>query len=188
MKLDKLFTKKRFIFLALFAALVFIGNRINFSALVGAEKQYFTMFQFLGLIFGSVSVLIAEIADYFISGKAFSLINIVRLTPMLFASYYFGTKRKSISVIVPLLAIAAFVLHPIGRTVWFFSLYWTIPIIVKMLPKKYSQNVLLKSLGATFTAHSVGGAAWIWAIPMTAGQWIALIPVVAFLQLLFAAG
>lgn len=196
MKLDKLFTKKRIIFLLLFAAMVFAGGKINFSALVGAENQFFTMFQFfgpiagsfLGPIFGSVSVLIAEIADYFISGKAFSLINIVRLTPMLFAAYYFGTKRKSISVIVPLLAIAAFVLHPVGRTVWFFSLYWTIPIIVKMLPKKYSQNVLLKSLGATFTAHSVGGAAWIWAVPMTAGQWTALMPVVAYERLLFAAG
>ena len=196
MKLDKLFTKKRIIFLSIFAAMVFAGGKINFSALVGAENQFFTMFQFfgpiagsfLGPIFGSFSVLIAEIADYFVSGKAFSLINIIRLTPMLFAAYYFGTKRKSISVIVPLLAIAAFVLHPVGRTVWFFSLYWTIPIIVKMLPNRYSQNVLLKSLGATFTAHSVGGAAWIWAIPMTAGQWIALIPVVAYERILFAAG
>ena len=107
---------------------------------------------------------------------------------MLFAAYYFGTKKKSISIVVPLIAIAIFMLHPIGRQVWFFSLYWTIPIIVKVLPKKYSNNVLLKSLGATFTAHSVGGAAWIWTVPMAAGQWVALIPVVAYERLLFAAG
>lgn len=196
MEMKKLFSKKRIAFLLLFIAMVFVGNRINFSVLVGAENQYFTFFQFfgpiagsfLGPIFGIIAVLGAELADFLAVGKAFSIINIIRLTPMLFAAYYFGTKKKITSVIVPLIAIAAFVLHPIGRQVWFFSLYWTIPIIVKLLPKKYSNNVLLKSLGATFTAHSVGGAAWIWTVPMAAGQWIALIPVVAYERLLFAAG
>jgi len=193
---NNLFSKKRIIFLLLFVVMVFIGNKINFSTLVGAKNQFFTFFQFfgpiagsfLGPIFGAISVLFAELADFLLTGKAFTPINIIRLTPMLFAAYYFGTKKKSISVIVPLIAIAAFVLHPIGRQVWFFSLYWTIPIIVKILPKKYSDNVLLKSLGSTFTAHSVGGAAWVWTVPMTAGQWVALIPVVAYERLLFAGG
>lgn len=194
--MKNIFTKKRIIFLLLFVVMVFIGNRINFSALVGAEKQYFTLFQFfgpiagsfLGPIFGIMSVLGAELADYMLVGKAFTLINIIRLTPMLFAAYYFGTKKKSLSIIIPLIAIAVFVLHPIGREVWFYSLYWAIPIIVIVLPKKYSGNVLLKSLGATFTAHSVGGAAWVWTVPMTAEQWIMLIPVTAYERLLFAAG
>jgi len=196
MEIRKIFSKKRIIFLVLFIAMVFVGNRINFSALVGAKNQYFTLFQFfgpiagsfLGSVFGVIAVLFAQLADFLLVGKAFSLINVIRLTPMLFAAYYFGTKKKSLSIIVPLVAIAAFVLHPVGRQVWFYSLYWTIPIIVKILPKKYSGNVLLKSLGATFTAHSVGGAAWIWSVPMTAEQWIMLIPVTAYERLLFAAG
>src|SRR3989339_877695 len=196
MEIRKIFSKKRIIFLVLFIAMVFVGNRINFSALVGAKNQYFTLFQFfgpiagsfLGSVFGVIAVLFAQLADFLLVGKTFSLINVIRLTPMLFAAYYFGTKKKSLSIIVPLVAIAAFVLHPVGRQVWFYSLYWTIPIIVKILPKKYSGNVLLKSLGATFTAHSVGGAAWIWAVPMTAEQWIMLIPVTAYERLLFAAG
>ena len=196
MEIRKIFSKKRIIFLVLFIAMVFVGNRINFSALVGAKNQYFTLFQFfgpiagsfLGSVFGVIAVLFAQLADFLLVGKAFSLINVIRLTPMLFAAYYFGTKKKSLSIIVPLVAIAAFVLHPVGRQVWFYSLYWTIPIIVKILPKKYSGNVLLKSLGATFTAHSVGGAAWIWSVPMTVEQWIMLIPVTAYERLLFAAG
>lgn len=194
--MKNIITKKRIIFLLLFIAMVFVGNRLNFSGLVGTNNQYFTFFQFfgpiagsfLGSIFGVIAVLAAEIADFLIVGKAFTLINLVRLTPMLFAAYYFGTKKKSLSIIIPLMAIAAFVLHPVGRQVWFYSLFWTIPIIVMILPKKYSANVLLKSLGATFTAHSVGTAAWIWSIPMTAEQWIMLIPVTAYERLLFAAG
>tara|TARA_Y100000294_G_C8555575_1_gene337072 strand:- start:1890 stop:2327 length:438 start_codon:yes stop_codon:yes gene_type:complete len=107
---------------------------------------------------------------------------------MLFAAYYFGSKKKNLSIIVPIIAIALFILHPVGRQVWFFTLFWTIPIIGKLLPKKYSNNVLVKSYGATFTALSIGGALWIWTIPTTAAQWIALIPVVIVERFLFGAG
>ena len=194
--MSKIFSKKGIIFLLLFAALVFIGKKINFSPLVGAENQFFTLFQFfgpvaggfLGPVIGALSVLIAQSANFLFTGTEVNLINLIRLTPMIFAAYYFGSKKRNLSIVVPLIAIALFVLHPIGRQVWFFSLYWTIPIIIKFLPKKYSNSVPLRSLGATFTAHSVGGAAWIYTVPMTAGQWIALIPVVAYERLLFAAG
>ena len=196
MDLQKIFTKKRVIFIAIFTVLVLIGKQINFSPLVGADNQFFTLFQFfgpiagafLGSIIGALAVLIAELIDFFIVGKEVTLINLLRLSPMIFAAYYFGTKKKNLSIIVPIIAIAAFVLHPVGREVWFFSLFWTIPIIAKLLPQKYSNSLISRSLGATFTAHSVGGAFWIWTIPMTAGQWIALIPIVIYERALFAAG
>jgi hypothetical protein len=196
MDLQKMFTKKRLVFIAIFTVLVLVGKNINFSPLVGAENQFFTLFQFfgpiaggfLGSIFGVVAVLFAQLIDFFIVGKEASLINVLRLTPMLFAAYYFGTKKKNLNVIVPIIAIIAFISHPVGREVWFFTLFWTIPIIGKLLPKKYSDNVLVKSYGATFAAHSVGGALWIWTIPMAAGQWIALIPVVFVERFLFGAG
>lgn len=190
------FSKKKIIFIILFGIMVFVGRRINFSAIIGAENQYFTLFQFfgpvagsfLGPILGAISVLMAEIADYLIFNKVFTLINIIRLTPMLFAAYYFGNKKRDISLIIPVIAMALFIAHPVGRKVWFFSLYWTIPIIVKLLPKRYSTNVLLKSLGATFTAHSVGSTAWLYTVAMTPEQWIALIPIVAYERFLFASG
>ncbi len=196
MDISKIFTKKGSIFLILFSALALIGMNINFSKLVGAESQFFTLFQFfgpvagsfLGPIVGALSVLIAQLSNFFIVGNEFDLLNLLRLTPMLFAAYYFGSKKKSLGVIIPLIAIALFVLHPVGRQVWFFSLFWTIPIIVKILPKKYSDSVAAKSLGATFTAHAIGGAFWIWTVPMTAAQWIALIPIVIYERTLFASG
>jgi hypothetical protein len=189
-------TSKKLVFVAIFIALTLIGKNLNFSSLVGAENQSFTMFQFfgpvagsfLGPILGVISVLGAQLIDFLVAGKIFTLVNIIRLSPMLFAAYYFGTKKKHLSLIIPILAMAAFILHPVGRQVWFFSLYWTIPVIAKLLPKRYSENILAKSLGATFTAHAVGSAAWIWSVPMTPEQWILLIPIVAFERLLFAAG
>ena len=197
MKTNKIFSKKKIIFLLLFSGLALIGMNINFSALVGAENQYFTLFQFFGPIAGSflgpvvgvIAVFIAEIVDLIVSDKALTLLNIGRLFTMLFATYFFATDaKKMLKIITPLAAIFLFVLHPVGREVWFFTLYWTIPIIATLLPKKYSNSLVARSLGATFTAHAVGGALWIWTVPMTAAQWIGLIPIVAYERLLFAAG
>src|SRR3989344_5980978 len=196
MKLNKLITKKGLLFLLIFSVLVFIGDRINFSKLVGAENQFFTLFQFfgpvagafLGPVVGILSVLIAEVSSYLLLGKAFTLINALRLLPMLFAAWYFGTKKDKLSFLVPVAAIILFVAHPVGRQVWFFALFWTIPIIIKLLPKKYGERAFLRSLGATFTAHAVGGAMWNYIVPMTPAAWIALIPIVIYERLLFAGG
>lgn len=196
MKLNKLITRKGMFFLFAFSILVFIGDRINFSRLIGAENQFFTLFQFfgpvagafLGPIVGVLSVLIAEVSSYLVAGKAFTLISILRLTPMLFAAWYFGTKKDKLSFLVPVAAIILFIAHPVGRQVWYFSLFWTIPIIIKLLPRKYGDSVFLRSLGATFTAHAAGGAMWNYIVPMTPGQWIGLVPVVIYERLLFASG
>ena len=197
MKLNKLITRKGLLFLLVFSILVFVGDRVNFSKLVGAENQFFTLFQFfgpvagafLGPVVGVSSVLIAEVSSYLLLGKVFTLVNVLRLLPMLFAAWYFGTKRNDkISFLIPVLAIVTFVAHPVGRQVWFFSLFWTIPIVIKLLPKKYGERAFLRSLGATFTAHAVGGAMWNYIVPMTPAAWIILIPIVIFERLIFATG
>ena len=237
MKVNKLITRKGIMFLVVFSILVFVGDKINFSKLVGAENQFFTLFQFfgpvagafLGPVVGVLSVLIAEVASKVYNHTTFDLITILRLLPMLFATWYFGAKRDKLSLIVPVLAITAFIAHPVGRQVWYFSLFWTIPIILKFGPEKYSKysvtaiiavmglamfslnpalltiwtvagfvvilvfafrfsGISSKSLGATFTAHAVGGAIWNYIVPMTAKAWIALIPVVVFERLVFASG
>ncbi|MBI2548517.1 hypothetical protein HYW21_04155 [Candidatus Woesearchaeota archaeon] len=190
------FHAKKIAFIFLFLIMALVAMRINFSSLVGAKNQFFTLFQFFGPIAGSIlgpfvgilTVLGAEVVDFFIVGKEATFINLIRLTPMLFAAYYFGSKSKKFATFIPIMAIAVWMLHPMGRQVWYFSLYWTIPLIIRLLPQKYAQNLGLKSLGATFTAHAVGGAVWIWSVPMTAEQWIGLIPVVAYERLLFALG
>jgi hypothetical protein len=185
---------KEILFFLIFSGLVLLGYKINFSPVVGAENQFFTLFQFfgpiaggfLGTMFGPLAVLVGELANFFLIGKEFIALNLLRLLPMIFAAWYFSSKerRLNLSSIIPLLAIAAFVIHPVGRQVWYFSLFWTIPLIARWLPGK----LFSRSLGATFTAHSIGGAIWIWTVPMPAEAWIALIPVVIFERMLFAGG
>ena len=197
MKLEKLITVKGFVFLLIFSALVLIGDQINFSKLIGAENQFFTLFQFfgpvagyfLGPVVGVLSVLIAEIGSFFLSDKTFEPVNLLRLLPMLFAAWYFGTKKDKISILIPAAAIFLFILHPVGRQAWVYSLFWTIPIIIKLLPARIGQRIFLRSLGATFTAHSVGGIIWCYSVKtMTPAAWMALIPLVIVERLLFASG
>lgn len=187
------FTTKKILFILLFAFIAFIADQINFSAIVGANKQYFTFFQFLGPltgaflgpIIGAIAVLLSQVGNYLMLGKAFDVIGILRLAPMIFAAYYFGTKFKNkVSAIVPLVCMIAFWLHPIGQQAWFFALYWLIPPALKL----FSDRLFFKALGATFTAHAIGSTLWLYTIPMPAEAWIALIPVVAIERFSFAIG
>lgn len=195
-----LLTWKRAVFVAVFSVLAFVGYQINFSAVVGVENQAFTLFQFfgpmagafLGPVFGAAAVLLAQVGNYLVLGKAFDAIGLLRLAPMLFAAYYFGTKAKEKLGLAPKLVLAEvsllcmmlFILHPVGHQVWFFSLYWLIPIALAFAGK----NPVFRALGATFTAHAVGSTLWLYTIPMPAEVWVGLVPVVAFERLVFAAG
>ncbi len=196
MRLNEVFTRKKILFLVLFSVLALIGYQINFSSVIGADAQYFTLFQFfgpiagafLGPVVGATSVLLAEAGNFALTGKTPGLVNVMRLAPMLFAALYFGTRIKSVkgnlSAIIPLVCMGLFMLHPIGGSVWFYSLYWLIPLAAKFFPKR----LFLRSLGATFTAHAIGSTLWLYTVPMPAEAWLLLIPVVAAERILFAAG
>lgn len=194
MKMENVLSAKGLAFLLLFSAAVMVADNINFSKALGTENQYFTLFQFMGPIAGgflgasagALSVLLAEIISFIYLGKAFELINVLRLAPMLFAAIYFAaySKGRFAQAAVPIACMALFMLHPVGSQAWQYSLYWLIPAIALMLPER----LFLRSLGSTFTAHSIGGIIWLYLIPTTPAFWMALIPIVAFERILFALG
>ncbi len=194
MKIENVLSAKGLAFLMLFTGLVLVASGINFSKVLGAENQSFTFFQFIGPIaagflgagVGVLSVLLAEVVSFFWLGREAELINILRLAPMLFAAFYFAkySKGKLIQAAVPLVCIGLFIIHPIGGQAWFYSLYWLIPAVALMLP----EHLFLRSLGTTFTAHSIGSITWLYLVPSTPALWLALIPIVAFERLMFAAG
>jgi hypothetical protein len=196
MNIENIFTRKRVVFMLIFFILVLIGKNVNFSPLLGAESQFFTLYQFfgptagafLGPIFGGVAVLFAQLSDFLIVGKEFSLISVLRFLPMLFAVFYFGSKNKTIKAIVPLLCILLFLVHPVGREAWLVSLYWLIPVLAVVIPSKWKGKLFFKSYGATFAAHAVGGTIWLYTVPMSAGQWVSLVPIIAYERFLFGLG
>lgn len=187
--------QKQLLFLALFTILGFVSLQIPFNKLAGSNVS-FTLFDFfgpiagafLGPIYGIGSVLAVEVTNMLIKHTPWTTGPLIRLFPTLFAVYYFATIFKKGSgkwiLAVPILAIVVFLAHPIGRQVPYYTLFWFIPAVAY----RFKNNLYMKSLGATFTAHAVGGAAWIWAFNLPATVWKGLIPVVISERLLFATG
>ena len=181
---------KKLIFALIFVVVGFIFLQIPVNQLAGS-KVSFTLFDLfapitgalLGPVLGIISVFAITVVNFFYTGGEFSTGAIIRLFPILFAVYYFAKKDRS-NIAIPALAILVFWAHPVGREVWFYALFWLIPIAAY-----FRRDILfVRALGSTFTAHAVGGALWIWFIGLPAGVWISLIPIVAVERLLFAAG
>lgn len=182
---------RKLAFIALFTIISVIAYQFNFSAILGVQSTDFNYFQFIGPIgagifstgLGIASVALVEVLNFFITGSALNITTLIMFFPMLFAAFYFGSKSKS-RVIVPLVCMALFILNPIGMQVWYYSLYWLIPVAAAL----WKDKLFLRSLGATFTAHAVGSVAFLYAFNIPAATWITLIPIVAYERLSFTIG
>ena len=179
-------------FIVIFTGLGFFALQVPVTQLAGS-KATFTLFDFfgpiatgfIGVLPGLAAIFLMQFINFLVHGaNVVDLGTIIRFFPMLFAALYFGMKSRAI-LLVPLVAIAAFNLHPIGRTVWYYSLFWVIPILCHFARDR---SLFFKSLGTTFTAHAVGGALWIHVFELPQAVWISLIPVVLVERLLFTAG
>ena len=191
-------TYRNVLFLAVFMAAALLADRMNFAPIVGANSEYFTLFQFfgpvvasfLGLGLGLFALLGAQALNFVLLGKAITLVSVLRLSTMMFAAYYFArtdfSKTDRLGLAVPLACMGLFVLIPSGAEAWYYSLYWLIPVAVRVLG--WGRNLVARSLGATFTAHAVGSVIFAYSLPYTAAQWTALMPVVAYERFLFACG
>src|SRR3989344_3447658 len=181
--LHQFITKKNLLFIAIFAIVGFISLQIPVAQLEGSRVK-FTIYDafapiagsFIGSIPGVIAVFLMQFFNFLIHGaEIVDTGTIIRFFPMLFAVLYFAKKRAA-NLVIPALAIVAFIAHPIGREVWYFSLFWLIPIIAHFFRDRF------------LTAHAVGGALWIWVFALPAPVWNSLISVVIAERMLFALG
>lgn len=188
--------KKRYIFAVLFAIVGYGLLQIPFSQLIGSTIK-FTLFDFfapiagafLGPVAGVLSVAAVQGASLGIHHTPLTAFVVLRFFTVLFATLYFAymtkpTHTSKWMLVVPALAIAAFLTHPVGRSVPYYALFWLVPFVGYAL----RQNVLLRALGSTMTAHAVGGAVWVWIMPTTSHYWQALVPIVIRERLLMTGG
>ncbi|MBY0353816.1 hypothetical protein K2W90_05630 [Candidatus Babeliales bacterium] len=95
--------------------------------------------------------------------------------------------RLFLQVVVPMICMALFVAHPVGRQAFVYSWFWLVPVALYTLEKLTIRNVFFTALSSTFIAHAIGTILWIYMVPMTAEQWITLIPVTLAERLTMAA-
>lgn len=183
--------KQKIIFTVFFIILGLIALQIPFTRLLGANVR-FTVYDFVAPTIGAflsttpgiLTVLLIQLINFALHPNTVNGIgSIIRLFPILFAVFYFSKKRQ-VNLLIPFASIVIFNLHPIGRSAWQYSLLWFIPIIAHFFRK----NLYIRSLGSTFTAHSVGGALWVWAFGLSRQMWLALLPQSLMERALMAAG
>jgi len=152
---------------------------------------------FLGITIGGIVIFSARIIQFIIGiSHAKNVISYLAFLPAYFAGIQFkkifkGDRRV---IIIPLIAILLFILHPIGRMVWYYSLFWLIPIIITLsqpklrklskrwdIPTKY-----LYSLSATYIDHAIGSIIFLYAFNIPAVYWNMAIPYVPIERAIFA--
>src|SRR3989344_7041628 len=138
--------RRKTLVLVIFVAIGIIALQIPINILAGAKVK-FTLFDlfapisgaFLGSGIGAAGVVVMQAFNLAMHGFAgvqtdsfVKFLATLRFLPLIFGALYFSLKQKNnrLILIVPLLSIIAFNLHPIGKTVWFYSLFWLIPLIV----------------------------------------------------------
>src|SRR3989344_350617 len=172
--------KRKILFSIIFTILGLAAFQISISHIIGSS-QNFTLFEllgptggmFLGPILGAISAFFVKALNVIILRQPLDFLTIIRFLPTMLAAVYFGLKQKKTAIIFPI-CIILFLLNPIGRQAWMYSLIWLIPFVASFGKKR----LILNSLGATFTAHAVGSVIFLYSFGLTPAIWISLIPVV----------
>lgn len=178
--MKNIFTKKN-IFLVIFVVIGFLAMQFKFTQIIGSDLN-FSLFDFYGPIVGGfigsigglITVLAMQLINWAIYGFVLDIGTLIRFLPMLLAVLYFAKKTKWI-LIVPIIAMIAFWAHPEGRIVWYYALYWLIPIIMYFV---YDKSIIARALGTTFTAHCAGSVLFLYAFNLKSTIWLSLIPIV----------
>lgn len=182
--------KQKIYFIIIFVILSLLAFQVSISQIIGSTKS-FTLFElfapiggmFLGPIFGGLSAFVARLLNAILHKQNLDWLAFVQFLPAVLGAVYFGLKTKKSAIIFPI-CIALFLINPIGRQAWLYSAIWLIPFVATFFKK----NLLLNSLGATFTSHAVGSVIYLYAFSLTPAIWLGLIPVVFLERGFFTVG
>jgi len=175
-----------------FFSLAKLISFIKVSFLVGSSMVWFSGINSIvplagafGGVLGACVLFLMRQLVHLIFFKTVSLSFLAFCVPGFCASLYWATNHSIIRVWLPLLCMGLFIAHPVGAQAFVYSLYWLIPVVLYSFSY---QSLFLQALGSTFVAHAVGSVIWLYTVPMTAGMWFGLMPVVIIERVLFAFG
>jgi len=204
-KIDKNVIIPKLFFAILFSCLFVILTQLNMIPLFGMEMNFSAGIFFgpviarlIGIPFGIGSILLAQLIGSYLGYYEYSsILSLVGFFPILFGGIYFSRMFKSDKriLVIPLACMILFNLHPIGREVWYYSLFWLIPIIITKFKDKFDKilkrdffKTFFYALGTVFTDHAVGSVIYLWALNIPAQFWIMALPISPIERLFMAGG
>ncbi len=208
-------TKRIFrIVFAIFSSLLFLYfTKIKFGPILGTNMKFSlsvffgpTLAKIFGVAYGTSTIILTHIiglaAGIFWPGSRFiykikAFKDYFTFLPIIFAGIYFAKvfKGNKKLIIIPLICILLFVINPIGKTVWFYSCFWLIPIIISLFKEKLDKilkfpifRIFGYSLGSAFVDHAIGSVIYLYLLKIPANFWIEAIPMTIAERLMIAAG
>lgn len=184
---------KQVILSTLFLLMSKLAALFKLSFMVGSYAAFFSVANclvpltgaFCGMVGSTMLFGVAIGARMALYGGLLPLSYLVHFVPGLCAGYYWASRSAGVRLLLPLLSMALFLMHPVGGAAWPYTLYWLLPVMFYFLKR---DHLFLTALGSTFTAHAVGSVIWLYTVPMEATAWLALIPVVFIERIFFAVG
>jgi len=183
---------------AIFLAFAFLFlTQIKFSPILGTKMSFSlavflgpTLAKIFGIQFGTLTIILTQILGTILGFLKFEgAEDVFTFFPIIFGGIFFAKifKKEKKILFLPSISILAFLLHPIGRQVWFYSLFWTIPIFLFFfkIPKF---TLFSNSLASSFADHAVGSVIYLYLLNIPAHFWIQAIPLTIIERLFIGAG
>lgn len=149
--------------------------------------------------FFSLASAFAPLIGFFVGTSSSALVYLVRTAlsfsttlalgsflvhiPTLAGTLVLSSQSRLLSRILSLVCIVTFLIHPIGKESFIYSLYWLIPICISFVPRP---SIFLRSLSSTFITHAVGSTIFLYTHATTSAFWLILIPQVLLERLTYA--
>ncbi len=169
-------------------------SRFSLLAMFAPIVPYFT-----GISWGFIAIFGARILQFIIGiSTVKDLFSYLIFMPVFFGGIYFARlfKKEKGLVLIPIISIILFNLHPIGRVVWYYSMFWLIPIAITLLQpwiRKLTRlrdlpTIYIYALASTFIDHAVGSVMFLYYLNIPAIYWNMAIPYVPFERAIYAIG
>lgn len=186
------------VFFAIFLSFLFLAlSQIKFAPILGTKMKFSlavflgpTLPKIFGGFLGTSIIFLTQIFGTILGIFKFEgTKDIFTFFPIVFGGIFFAKifKKEKKVLFLPLICILMFILHPIGRKVWFYSLFWIIPLILFFfkIPKL---SLFSNSLATAFVDHAVGSVIYLYLLSIPAHFWIEAIPHTILERIFIGAG
>lgn len=187
----KLISKQSFISATLTLGATSIASCIQLNYMFGTLYSFFSASQITIPLAGAFGGSLASLMLYFVQSIMYgfthsgSILFLYHLPTLCAGLYLSQTQPRFLKIVLPILCMALFVCHPVGRLAAPYALYWFIPVIISL---SHTQMLFVRALGATFTAHAVGSTIFLYTKVTDPSLWYTLMPIVPLERLVFATG
>lgn len=176
---------------SLSACTAFVLRYCKLSFIAGSKTAFFSASQIAGPLVGLYGGWQASLINYSVrtvlltvAMPSLSWLSLLAYhIPTTSASAYLGTQSR-LRAILPIVAIVAYLIHPVGIQAPWYALYWLIPLAAVF----NTRFLFIQTLGATFTAHALGTIIYLYSGLLTYEALCILTPLVALERLTYAIG